>query len=90
MLTIILCMTLGITIGAFFRSHPFRPIGTVTTVLIWLLLFMLGYEIGHNNHIFSTLGTLGLDALIIGFLTTMGSAIAAWVLGKYLERRPPR
>lgn len=87
MLTIILCMAMGIAIGALLRRHPFSHISTMTIVLIWLLLFMLGYEIGHNDHIMSTLGTIGLDALIVGSLATLGSAAAAWLLGKLIERR---
>ncbi len=60
-------------------------IGKVTTVLVWLLLFLLGLEVGGNPQIVEALPTLGIDALIIAFLATLGSIMAAGLLWRWIK-----
>ena len=55
------------------------------TVLIWALLFLLGVEVGGNRKIISALPSLGLDALVIAVLSTVGSCLLAWVLWRYIK-----
>ena len=54
-------------------------------VLIWLLLFLLGIEVGNNEQIILSLPTLGMEALSIAIACVLGSCIAAWGLWKYIN-----
>ena len=56
--------------------------GRATTGLIWLLLFMLGIEVGSNDQIISALTTLGVEALVLSGFATLGSCALAWALWK--------
>lgn len=88
MFTVIAIMSLGILLGYLVRRKNIRGvISGATTVLIWLLLFILGIEVGHNRQVIESLGTLGLEALFIAILSLLGSCIAAWILWRYTIKR---
>lgn len=54
----------------------------VITVLIWLLLFLLGVEVGGNEQIIKALPTLGVEALLLSVAGTLGCCVLAWALWK--------
>jgi hypothetical protein len=54
--------------------------------MIWILLFLLGVEVGSDKHIINGLHTLGCESLIITAGATIGSVIAAWILWKIVIR----
>lgn len=88
MFTVIAIMGLGILFGYLIRHKNIRGIiSGATTALIWLLLFVLGIEVGHNRQVIESLGTLGLEALFIAIISLIGSCIAAWILWKYIAKR---
>lgn len=89
MFIVILFIFLGITTGWFLRTRiKSKTVGTsiakwssrITTWLIWLLLFMLGIEVGSNEQIISALPTLGVEALVLSVFATLGSCVLAWAL----------
>ena len=57
----------------------------ITTWLLWLLLFLLGIEVGSNQQIIASLPTLGVEALVLSVLATLGSCVMAWVLWKTMK-----
>ena len=79
-------MILGIGVGYIFRKRNLSFISKVITVLIWILLFVLGLEVGSNPQIVSNLGKLGLDALIITVGALLGSIILAALLWKFVNK----
>ncbi len=79
-------MILGIGVGYIFRKRNLSFISKVITVLIWILLFVLGLEVGSNPQIVSNLGKLGLDALIITLGAVAGSIILAALLWKIVNK----
>ena len=87
MFTVIGIMFLGIVLGYFTRQQSLPWINKATTVLIWLLLFLLGIEVGHNEQIILTIPTLGLEAFTIAFVCVLGSCIAAWGLWKFTNHK---
>ena len=87
MFTVIGLMFLGILTGYVFRKHELPEIGKVITSLIWVLLFLLGVEVGSNQQIIEGLGTLGLEAIAISLAAILGSCIAAWALWSILYKR---
>ena len=73
--------------GYLLRRNTLSWIGKVITALIWLLLFLLGIEVGHNEQIIRSLPTLGMEAFLIAIVCVLGSCLAAWALWKHVNRR---
>jgi uncharacterized membrane protein YbjE (DUF340 family) len=73
-------MFAGIAVGYLLRSKKIRFIHWVVTTLIWLLLFLLGLEVGANETIVRQFGTLGFEAFLLAAGATLGSVVFAWML----------
>ena len=80
MFIVIACMITGIVVGYLFRHHKLRFIHKFILALIWLLLFLLGYEVGANETVIRQFGTLGFEAFLLAFAGTLGSVIFAGLL----------
>jgi len=65
MFIIIGIMLTGMLLGYLLRSKRLTWIHKVITLLIWLLLFLLGIDVGGNEAIVKGLHAIGLEALII-------------------------
>ena len=87
MLKIVMIMLCGIGTGYLLRNKKMSFIGRVITALIWVLLFLLGIEVGANPRIINGLQTLGLEAIVLTIAGSLGSAIFAWVLWRYVCRK---
>ena len=64
MFTIIGLMLTGMLLGYLLRKRNLSKIHKVITVLIWVLLFILGIEVGGNEQIIKGLHTIGLEAVL--------------------------
>lgn len=87
MFTIIGFMLSGMLLGFLQRKKQLSKISRVITILIWLLLFLLGIEVGNNEQIIKGIHTLGLEAFILTIGGLLGSVIAAWILWKILYKK---
>lgn len=87
MFTVISIMFLGIGIGYLLRKQSLPWVQKGITLLIWLLLFLLGMEVGQNEQVICSLPTLGLEALVIAVVCVSGSCIAAWALWKLIKKK---
>lgn len=87
MFTIIGFMLSGMLLGFLLRKKQLSKISRVITILIWLLLFLLGIEVGNNEQIIKGIHTLGLEAFILTIGGLLGSVIAAWILWKILYKK---
>ncbi len=87
MFTVIGLMFGGMCIGFLLRKKRFTWIHSAITALIWILLFLLGVEVGGNRQIIGGLATLGLESLVITLAAVAGSCIAAWALWYLLYKR---
>ena len=63
MLKIVIIMLSGILVGRVLHRHRLSVIPRVITVLIWMLLFLLGIEVGSNERIINGLIEIGGEAL---------------------------
>lgn len=90
MFTIILLMLTGMLAGYLLRRKRLTGIHKIITLLIWLLLFMLGNEVGGNEAIVKGLHTLGIEAAILTLAAVAGSTLCAWGLWYLLHVRPKR
>lgn len=91
MFIVILFIFLGILSGIFCRKLSTGACisltdvaeqwqGRIVTWLIWLLLFLLGIEVGSNEMIVRSLPTLGVEALLLSTAATLGCCVLAWAL----------
>lgn len=85
MFIVIGLMLAGIVTGFLLRRKNTNWIHPTITGFIWILLFLLGLEVGNNRHIIEGLHTLGLEALLISCAATLGSVLAAWTLSYFLK-----
>lgn len=86
MLTVVLCMLCGIVAGFLFRKKRFKYQNQVIMVLIWLLLFLLGLEVGGNEQVIKQSGKILFQAFVIATAGTLGSIIAARFLWKSIVK----
>ena len=80
MFIIVGIMLLGVLVGFLLRNKKISWIQSLITLFIWLLLFLLGVDVGGNPDIINNLPTLGVEALIITIGAVLGSAICAALL----------
>lgn len=85
MYTVLLFIILGIFTGFLFRNQKITFINKVITVLIWLLLFLLGAEVGLNDQVVTNFHVLGFEAFLIALFATFGSVIGAWLLWRKVK-----
>lgn len=92
MFIVILFILLGIVLGYTLRTRLASKVGVIsalngrfTTWLIWLLLFMLGLEVGSNRELIAALPTLGVEAMVLSVSATLGSCVLAWALWKSMK-----
>lgn len=86
MFTIIGLMLTGMLLGYLLRKQNLKKIHSVITLLIWLLLFILGIEVGGNEQIINGLHTIGLEAIVLTLGGVLGSVVAAWLLWRALYK----
>ena len=85
MFIVIAMMFSGIAVGYLIRSRKINWISHIIMLFIWILLFVLGVEIGSDPAIIAALPTLGVEALFIATMAILGSAIAAMLLWKSVK-----
>ena len=86
MFIVISFMVAGVAVGYLFRRYKFTFIHQLILLLIWLLLFMLGLELGYEKSIVANIMSLGVDALILAITATLGSVFFAFVLWKSTKK----
>ena len=80
-------MLCGIAMGYLLRNKNTRIVSRIITVLIWLLLFLLGIEVGSNPRIVMGMQTLGIEALLLTIGGAVCTIIFSWLLWKYVSRK---
>ena len=91
MFIVIAFMLAGIAFGYLFRRWKFRYINGLILTLIWLLLFLLGLEVGTNDTVVQQFVRLGFDAFLLAFAGTLGSVVAAGLLWlSYKNKTAPK
>lgn len=87
MFTIILMMLCGMVLGYVCRNVVAMGwLKHLITGLIWLLLLVLGLEVGSNARIVDSLLTLGGESLLLALGATLGSVLLAKVLWQWVCR----
>lgn len=87
MFTVIAFMLGGMVTGFLFSRRKILFIHRIILILIWLLLFLLGLEVGQNEQVVQKFASLGLEASVIALLTTLGSVTGAWLLWLGIKKK---
>lgn len=87
MFVVILVMMSGILAGRLLRRRRLDFLPRVVMFFIWVLLFLLGVEVGSNPKIIESLSAIGIEAVVIAFAGTLGSVVFSWVLWRYVDKR---
>ena len=87
MLIVVSLMLCGIAVGYMLRNKNTHIVSRIITVLIWLLLFLLGIEVGSNPRIVGGMQTLGIEALLLTIGGALGTTLFSWLLWKYVSRK---
>lgn len=82
MITVLLLMLAGMLTGFALRknSRILKVNEKLTSIAIYILLFLLGISVGLNKTIIQHLDKIGIQALIITFGAISGSVIALWMI----------
>lgn len=87
MFTIILIMSTGILLGWGLRNKRLPLLGRITNALIWLLLFLLGVEVGADERIVKGIASLGVEAAATAVAGVAGSALLSLALWRLVRNR---
>lgn len=87
MFIVIAFIFIGMLLGYAVRKKTTEWLSRLLTLLVWVLLFLMGIEVGGNDRIMQALPTLGVEALLLSVLATLGSSAAAWLLWKYINKK---
>ena len=73
-------MIVGGVCGYFLRKLVLLDVMVVITWLVYALLLFLGVEVGANDVLMSSLGSIGIAGIIIAVISTLGSCVCAMLL----------
>lgn len=85
MFVIILIMAGGILLGRLLRNRNLKFLSKIINILIWVLLFLLGVEVGGDERIVKGITGLGIEAIGISVAAVIGSGLFAWGLWKWSD-----
>ena len=86
MLVIIASLLAGYIIGYLTRRHLVKKTPAIINALIWLLLLLMGWEVGSTPNLAESLSTLGEEALILTIASVTGGIAASYLLWKVINR----
>ena len=85
MLKFVAIILSGMAVGFLMRKRQLRIVPNLVTVLIWLLLFFLGVEVGENPQVIGGITTLGIEALWLSLAGLAGTILFSWVLWQWVK-----
>ncbi|MBR5169109.1 MAG: LysO family transporter [Muribaculaceae bacterium] len=77
----------GMAVGFLLRKRRLRVVPHAVTGLIWLLLFLLGVEVGSNPQVINGITSLGLEALWLSLAGMAGTILFSWALWRWVSRK---
>lgn len=77
----------GVALGRLLAGRRLGFLPRLITGIIWVLLFLLGAEVGLNPEVVGGMATLGLSALIVCSFGLVGSIFASWLLWRRIRDR---
>ena len=87
MLKFVAIILSGMAVGFLLRKRQLRIMPHAVTVLIWLLLFFLGVEVGENPQVIQGLSRLGMEALWLALAGLAGTILFSWALWRWVNAK---
>lgn len=86
MITVLLIMLAGIATGFLLRQKPMvlKISGKLTSIAIYILLFLLGISVGLNKTILNHFDRIGFQAFLITLGAISGSVAVLWIVYRFL------
>lgn len=85
MLRVFAVLAAGVIVGRICSRWRLAFVGRIVTFIIWLLLFLLGVEVGSDPSVVGGLATLGWSAFLFFAGSTGGSILLAWLLWRFVR-----
>lgn len=85
MFIVLLILWSSVLVGYLLRRWPQPWVSRLLTISIWLMLFIIGIEVGGNEVLVGALGQLGAEALLITVLTTLCCGAGSLLLWRRLQ-----
>ena len=87
MLIYLVIMGTGIALG--YKSRTFssksKARSRFQTVCLWIILFLLGHQLGANEEVAASVSSMGLTGLVLSLAAMTGSFLVVLSLRKALE-----
>lgn len=87
MYTALAFMFIGMAVGILLRKVVQFSLSAFIMLIVCLLLFVLGIELGFNEELVSKFAQIGLSASIIAVFAVLCSCIAASLFFRYVVKR---
>ena len=87
MFVIVAVLLGGIFAGRLLRGRRLASLPRLITGIIWVLLFLLGIEVGADPTVVGGLASLGVAAFVLFGCSVAGSVAVAWLLWRWVRRR---
>lgn len=87
MLKIVCIMLGGVLAGFLLRKKKLGWVSQFIMIAIWVLLFLLGIAVGHNEEILNNLDTIGWQALVLSIGAVLGSVLLAGVVYRFFFKK---
>ncbi len=85
MLIVLLILWGSVLVGYLLRRWPQAWVSRLLTISIWLMLLIIGIEVGGNDVLVSSLGKLGAESLLITLLTTICCGAGSLLLWRCMQ-----
>lgn len=90
MLSVLLILWGSILAGFLLRRWPQPWVSRLLTLSVWAMLLIIGIEVGGNELLVGSLGTLGAEALLITLLTTLCCGAGSLLLWRLVQPKEER
>ncbi|EJW97837.1 membrane protein containing DUF340, prokaryotic membrane [gut metagenome] len=84
MLNVLLALWGSALLGWLCRKWPQTWLGDLLTLTVWMMLLLIGIEVGSNEMLMQSLGKLGLESAVATLLASVSCCIGAWWFWKYV------
>lgn len=87
MLKIVCIMLGGVLAGFLLRKKKLGWVSQFIMIAIWILLFLLGIAVGHNEELLNNLDKIGWQALVLSIGAVLGSVLLAGVVYRFFFKK---
>jgi len=85
---ILVSLSLGLLLGVLFGKHPIQRLTSRgLPLLVLLLLFLMGLQLGQNSEVWESWSSVGITTLVITTCSILGSILTSSVYFRLIQPR---